>query len=674
MRGKRKKIYLLFVMLVTAMLLSGFSVVGPSSRTSGQETDAANEELDTDAANGELEGTLDFSDWKEVTDGRGGLVLKVPATAQQVSGTEKDDSIYCKFLDADGNEIGTVKAAAYIRVLPSSLRQYTNARPRSGGGYLYKYDNVTADSISWAVWFGSPYGADGKPLGEYHLIANGNFAGGENGFLEIDLQAETAAVTQDEVYEMARTVLESAYCAVPISASTPDFQLEENFSVSGWKGMLPIAIAAVSLLLLLVVFFLFVLPVLKRKQFGAGAAAGKVSQKGNTEAGSAKAEGAKFGEVKKQGKETPKGVVVRKELLYILGAFLVIVFSLSKFGGVVELISASGEKASSLWSMLKMPVLVMVYSVALICFLEVWDRWVDSRRSGNKGTVLDKKTGSVALILCLSVLFTWLLFVTGVLEKTKDAIILALSGRRYSIPFETMVERAKASSCWIALLVVFICIALFFKDNLHVLLAKFRRNKDKKEIAEMVEAVEPVQESEPAESLPVQVWGNAQTDAGGLSFVVPSNAKRLSSGSGSSVMVMDSDKAVYTFSELPQGKVPKGNLTVALYGEPVAGSNSKFKSYHDLLDSLRNSIRGHQNYRWTQSKITEKGVTWDVMYGINPSNGGESAKWDYLFACCDFGDKTFGYIGASGELSSNLGDGEVYEFFCHLIRGVQKRM
>ena len=152
-----------------------------------------------------------------------------------------------------------------------------------------------------------------------------------------------------------------------------------------------------------------------------------------------------------------------------------------------------------------------------------------------------------------------------------------------------------------------------------------------------------------------------------------SNAPNNPNNVFSSSLGKEADKAEYTFSESMYAGVPKGSVTVALYGEPVLGMDSKFLKYSQLVDSLRNSVKSHENYKWTQKKISENKISWDVWHGVQRSQGNSSEDSDYMFACCDFGDRTFGYVGASGVHSGDLGDEEVYAFLTTLLSGVSKK-
>ena len=301
--------------------------------------------------------------------------------------------------------------------------------------------------------------------------------------------------------------------------------------------------------------------------------------------------------------------------------------------------------------------------------MELWDRLVISGPLGGKVPAWVQKAGSIVLMIASSAVCTWQMFRTGILEKTTDAIILALYDKLYSIPFLTTLDRVKAISYLVCMFVVLICMVLLVRGVLRMAFAKIRPSEQPEETAKEEKTVEEW----PEEDSNDLAWKNVETENKGLSFRVPPGARLMHENVFSSSLGKESDKAEYTFSESMYAGVPKGSITVALYGEPVLGMDSKFMKYSQLVDSLRVSVKSHENYKWTQKKMVENNISWDVWYGVHREQGNISENSDYMFACCDFGDRTFGYIGASGTHSGDLGDQEVYAFLTTLLSGVRKK-
>ncbi len=702
-----KKICGLMIALMMAMMLSGFSVIGPpagdgkapktdaeaeedaeggnSGQTegSGAEDESSSQSGDSnsdgqgseqtgfDAAGGSsgqagdsvqegkqvaampltvenLEELAAPDNWKEVTDGKGNLTIKVPATAQQVPDTEDEEFIYYELLNLDGDVVGAVKAAAYKDALPGSMAQYTDAVPKTDDAYTYKYYSMDTAFVSWDGWVGSPYWLEHDSSYEYHLFATGEFGSGMKGFVEIDLQTDAAPIPEEEIYSIAEVVLESAF---------------HNKSSFDFGGILPVLLVIALIIALFPAYHYWLKPAFLRFKSGAEASAEKMADKWE----------AKREEAEERAEDGERGFRIPKAVVCILVAAVVIVLMMNQ-GNTPEPLLPSDAGAGTLdpvssgeGNPIRTPSLAIFYAAALMGLLELWDRWVSSRPEGKKINVLVQRAGIIALVAGLSVVFTWLMFHTGILERAKDAIILAVYDKLYLIPFQTILDRVKAVSYLAALFAVLICLTLLARGGLRILFSRLRTAEDDEE-----EVVEEVQESEPEESSDTE-WHIVQTESNGLSFEVPPGARRMNTMVVSSSLGRESDKAEYTFSESINAGIPRGSITVALYGEPILGLDSKFLKYSQLVDSLRNSVRSHENYKWTQKRVTEHGIEWDVWHGVNRDQKDSSEKSDYMFACCDFGDKTFGYVGASGVHSGDLGDEEVYAFLTTLLRGVRKK-
>ncbi|MBR5510494.1 MAG: hypothetical protein IKV59_10615, partial [Lachnospiraceae bacterium] len=257
---KRKKICWLLLILLLAMMLSGFRVIGPNGQeVSKQELEAQRKEqmvevkTETSVLVGEDEEKLSNPDnWIEVTDASGNLTIQVPFSAQQTAGTETEDFICYELLDTDLNPIGFIRAAAYKEALPESIKQYTEAVPKSEGTYCYRYYSVVTDAVSWNVWIGSPHSLAESTSPEYHFFANGTFPNGMNGFAEIEVKTDAEPFVFEQLYEISGIVLQSASS----SAKEPMFDL---------KLVLSIVLSAVIILVLAVALFLLYRFVLKKK-------------------------------------------------------------------------------------------------------------------------------------------------------------------------------------------------------------------------------------------------------------------------------------------------------------------------------------------------------------------------------------------------------------------------
>ena len=685
MRGK--KICWLLMILLTAMMLSGFRVVGPGGQEiskeeleAQREKQAVEEKKETSVLVGENKKELSSPEnWTEVTDASGNLTIQVPFSAQQVAGTEAEEFICYELLDTDLNTIGFVRAAAYKETLPENLKQYTDAVPKTEGAYCYRYYSVITDAVSWDVWVGSPHSLAESTSPEYHFIANGTFPNGMNGFAEIDVKTDAEPFVFEELYEISGMVLQSASSAA--KESSIDLKL-----------VLSIVVAAIIIIILVVGLILLYHFVLKKKLRELKSVKLKIHVP--------KLKGFKFGGLKfhpiaflknkianLKGKKSVPEVMdeetkgktrkfrIPKEIVYILGALLIVSILMnqgntpepipldmeSSEGGLLDTLPEAGAPV-------KTPAFAVLYAAALIALLELWDRLVISGPMNKKIPVWVQKAGSIMLMVLSSVVCTWQMFRTGILEKTTDAIILALYDKLYSIPFLTTADRIKAVSYLVCMFVVLICMVLLVRGVLRMAFAKIRPSEEREN-----EVTEEAVEEWPTEDSQDLAWKSVQTENQGLTFRVPPGSRRTNDNVFSSSLGKEADKAEYTFSESMYAGVPKGSVTVALYGEPVLGMDSKFLKYSQLVDSLRNSVKSHENYKWTQKKINENKIAWDVWHGVQRSQGNSSEDSDYMFACCDFGDRTFGYVGASGVHSGDLGDEEVYAFLTTLLSGVSKK-
>ena len=704
---KMRKNYGLLALLLIAMMLTGFSIVNPSGKGSSDRADSTIEESSKaaeepreetvvqsseqkeyaalggyDEANanvkneetkekqeikspetqsgeesmGNGDGTGEgssFSNWKEVSDAKGNLFLAVPKTAERVEGTEQEPFLVYEWMDEEGNLVGAVKAAAYKGELPERFFNYTDALPESGDTFSYRFDTLTNEQVTWEAWFGYPSGSpdghlDFEDSDFVHLIAKGKTESGDAIFLELDLQGDDIHKAYEELCWMGHTMLQSVYCSNSL------------FGRGAW------------LLILAVIGLLAGILLFARRFMVRKASKEQEEESEDTETGI-------FAKLKnfeidtKQEWKLGCSISIPKWPLWITGFVLLVTLLLSfvRGSGPIRVMMPSLEQLAGIWHMLKAPMLVVAYSTALTFLLEMWERWSSARQSGTK---IGRKAGFAVVVTVVSVLFIWALFSVGVLQKTRDAIILALSGKSYMIPFLTILDRIKAYSYLIAVMAVLICVALIVKSNLNLILEKLRVLKEntKKEPKPLEQETSVVETPKIEEPIP-QSWKRVQTESNGLSFLIPSNAKWVKSNVVVSALGAEADKSVYMFNEETELGVPKGGITVALYGEPAVGLNSKFMEYEELLDSLRYSVRAHENYAWTEKKIIENGITWDVWHGIYHLNGSDTAKSDYMFACCDFGDKTFGYMGASGEVGYSLRENEVSEFLYTLLKGIKKR-